>query len=114
MKHCLVPPLLAAMATACAGSVNAAEPLPAKEMGSVQITSPTLPPCPSSTKKEGTDCTDTERLNELTNQSIKESLAPDPASQEPPRPVPQLPQPPDETPQQQQILNDFIHLPWGR
>lgn len=93
---------------------QAAEPLPAEEMDKAQVTSPAPGACRESSGNRKKNCTDRTPLQELTNKSIKESLATDPAYQAPQPPVPQLPPPPDVSPQQQQIIDDFTHLPWGR
>lgn len=114
MKPRFVTLILAVLGSACAGGSIAAEPLPAEAMGRVQITSPTMTPCKQPTDQKEEGCAEHKQLNELTNKSIKETLTTDPLPVTPAPPAQHLPQGPDVTPQQQQIMDDFTHRPWGR
>jgi hypothetical protein len=100
--------------TLASGQTMAAEPLAAETMDSIQITSPTLPACHPSKDKAEANCMAPAQLNELTSQSIKETQESSALPQNTIQPIQQLPQTPDVTPLQQQIMEDFTQRPWGR
>jgi hypothetical protein len=111
--HCVISSL-AILVSAHSGSVSAAVALPAEALDRIQVSSPTIPSCSPASSLQTKGCTEPEQLQELTDESIQKTL-------ETTSPLPtsgpsmqQLPQVPDVTPQQQQIMDDFIQRPWGR
>ena len=114
MKARLASSAFIAIGVTLTAFVKAAEPLPTEELSRIQITLPTAPSCQPTSDDKESDCSNTEQLDELTRNSIKESLETDPAMQ---MSRPSLPPPspePNATLQQQQIIKDFTNLPWGR
>lgn len=98
----------------------AAEPLSAAAMEAIQIAQPTSFICRKEPdpglqgKHDHNGCPYTEELKTITDHSLKEILEADPATQVPHSSTPQLPSPPDTTYQQQQAVDIFMRLPWGR
>jgi len=92
----------------------AAEPLATEELGRIQITLPTVRSCQHASDDKVSGCTNADQLSELTRNSIEQALETDPATLMTRPSLPQPPHEPNVTPQQQQIINDFTNLPWGR
>lgn len=121
MKALVVCTLLSGLASSLLTSTGfSAEPLSAEAMGDIQITPPSSPGCkpaanPGLQGQNGlNECSYTEQLKAITDQSVREILEADQATQVPHSSAPQLPPPPDTTYQQQQAIDLFITLPWGR
>lgn len=98
----------------------AAEPLSAEAMEAIQIAQPSSLTCRGEPypgrqgKSASNECPNTEELKTITDHSLREILEAEPATQVPHSSKPQLPTTPDTTYQQQQAIDIFMRLPWGR
>lgn len=97
-----------------------AEPLSTEAMEAIQIAQPSSLACSQEPdpgqpgKSSNNACPYTEGLKTITDHNLREILETDPATQAPHTSTPRLPPPQDTTYQQQQAIDIFMRLPWGR